>query len=186
MRLISLVAYFLISSKRSFRSRILCDTNEHRSSLDNEVNKSIKEEIKEIVNMYIKTPSTIPLETVNPTVLLEYSHIITKPGYYEEVMEDKLDECDTLEEIVQLEKVDLFLRKFIQTERKMRARLKLKYLMVGASTGRFEEAIQLLSDRYDTFQLKSVEIIIIKLLISNYVFFIAMRSTHHYYCSRSR
>lgn len=125
----------------------------HESSNDNDdtsigdIKNSIKQEISDIINMYMqKCSENVPLSSVNPGVLIENSFLLSKVGFYEEIMEEYLNACTSLEEVVQLEKVDGYLRKFISSERKSRSRLKINYLMAGAVSNRFEEAVQTLSD----------------------------------------
>lgn len=118
-------------------------------STDNviDIRDSIRGEISDIINMYLqKCSENVPLSSVNPTVLIENSYLLSKVGFYEEIMEEHLNACSTLEEVLRIEKVDVFLRKFISSERKSRSRLKINYLMAGAATNRFEEAVQTLSD----------------------------------------
>ncbi len=110
------------------------------------IRQNIKEEIQKIVDSYLFTKPGTSFKSINPSLLIENSHILAKQGIYEEIMDEKLNMCDSIEEVTQIEKVDNFLRKFITTERKSRSRLKLNYLMAGATSSRFEQAIQTLSE----------------------------------------
>ena len=57
-----------------------------------------------------------------------------------------LKNCKSSEETIALERVDNFLNGYIKTERKSRCRLKINYILAGASSNRFEESILLLSE----------------------------------------
>ena len=46
----------------------------------------------------------------------------------------------------QVEAIDAFLGGFVASERKQRARLKLNYVIAGASTNRLDQSIRLLAD----------------------------------------
>ena len=86
-------------------------------------------------------------------------------------MEELLNECTTTQEKKAAERVDAFMRGFIVSERRSRARLKLNYLLAGASSNRFEEAVHLLLERYgriDTF-LKIKQYSIMDVLLSDEV-----------------
>ena len=121
---------------------------ERINSIENELS-SMKEEINYIIDDIIeKGRNSKDLLSLDPTILLENSHIITKGRLYEEVMLDKMKETSNLHDTKELERVDALLKGFITTERKARARMKMNYMLAGAGTNRLEEAIQLLSDRY--------------------------------------
>ena len=112
-----------------------------------DIKDSIRQEISEIINVYMqKCAENMPLSSINPGILIENSFLLSKVGFYEEIMEEYLNACTSLEEVLRIEKVDGFLRKFISSERKSRSRLKINYLMAGATSNRFEEAVQTLSD----------------------------------------
>lgn len=107
---------------------------------------SIQEEIRSIVDVF-KTADG-GMGTVDPTILTENAHILTKGRYYEIVMEDIVRDCVTSKEVAKIEAIDSFIRGFIVSERKQRSRLKLNYIMAGASSNRLDESIKMLSDRY--------------------------------------
>lgn len=107
---------------------------------------SMKNDLETIINSFLNVSPESPLEFMDPTVLVENSYLLTKSGLYEGIMDEKLNSAVSQEEIVRIEKTDKFLRRFINSERKSRSRLKLNYLICGATTGRFEEAIQNLSE----------------------------------------
>ena len=159
---------FLSSGNRFLNTQLLSSDNNNNILNDNNINEaldndnksddeldktdqtnlrdSIINEISEVIQVYMSLPHKTPLETVSPTLLIEKSYLLTKSGFYEEIMEEYLNQCDTLEEVEHLEKVDTYLRRFISNERKSRSRMKLNYLMAGAASSRFEEAVQMLSE----------------------------------------
>lgn len=104
--------------------------------------KTIKDEISEIISKYLETG-----DTINPVDLVDNAYILAQGRLYEEVIEEKLQNSLTAENAADVERLDSILRGFIVAERKSRSRLKVNYLMAGASTGRLEQAIQMLSDR---------------------------------------
>ena len=85
-----------------------------------------------------KTPSSL---------LIENAHIITKGHLYETCMQDLLGQCSSPKETRAAERVDAFVRGFVVSERKSRARMKVDYILAGASSNRLDEAIQLLGER---------------------------------------
>ena len=158
---------FLSSGNRFLNTQLLSSDNNYNILNDNNINgaldnnesdnesdktdqtnlrDSILNEISEVLQAYMSLPHKTPLETVSPTLLIEKSYLLTKSGFYEEIMEEYLNQCNTLEEVEHLEKVDTYLRRFISNERKSRSRMKLNYLMAGAASSRFEEAVQMLSE----------------------------------------
>lgn len=68
-----------------------------------------------------------------------------------------------------LERVDNFLNGYIKTERKSRCRLKVNYILAGASSNRFEESILLLSecDEIDDDLIDYLDGLIKKSIVSN-------------------
>ncbi len=98
---------------------------------------------------------------------MDHAHTLSKGLLYEQVMQDKMlnatknmkyNSDDTNinkknknygeeDEFSRLQAIDTALRAFVVQERKSKARLKVKYLLVGAMTHRFEEAVTLLWDR---------------------------------------
>ena len=118
----------------------------NNDSVQNNHEKSIKYEIETIIDYYLNNTSNKPIERSNPSLLIENAFLLSKSNYYEAIMDEKLNQCSSYDDILNIEKVDNYLRKFILSERKSRARLKLNYLLAGASTERFNEAIQTLSE----------------------------------------
>jgi hypothetical protein len=111
--------------------------------------KLIKDEIRDIVVTFLNSDGG--LGSMNPALLSENSFILAKGKLYESVMDDLMQECTSNVQIQKLEKVDGFLRGFVISERKNRARLKINYIMAGASSNRLDEAIEMLSERYHTY-----------------------------------
>jgi hypothetical protein len=86
------------------------------------------------------------ISSVSPVILMENAHILTKGRLYEYVMEKTIEECDNKKDISKIEAVDSFMKGFIVSERKQRSRLKMNYMMAGASSNRLDDAIALLSE----------------------------------------
>lgn len=83
---------------------------------------------------------------VDPSLLLDNSHILAKSGLYEQVIERRMNTCKSKEETKAVQKADLTLRGFVLAERKSRARLKLNYVLAGASSNRLDYAINVLAE----------------------------------------
>lgn len=157
LRRISIVIYsFVLLSCSSFvinggqrslysRYRLKSDSNDG-NSIQVETEKSIQDEIREIIQIFVQADEGI--SSISPAVLIENAHILTKGKLYEYVIEKTIEECDNVREIAKIEAVDAFMKGFIVSERKQRSRLKMNYMMSGASSNRLEEAISLLSDRF--------------------------------------
>jgi hypothetical protein len=107
---------------------------------------SIQEEIRSIVEVFKTADGGVG--SVDPSILTDNAHILTKSKFYEIVMEDIIRGCVTSKEVTKIEAIDSFLRGFIVSERKQRSRLKLNYIIAGASSNRLDESIQMLADRY--------------------------------------
>jgi hypothetical protein len=113
-------------------------TNDHEEYLKNY--KPYKEEIKELVIFYKEN-----LNKPDLSRLIDQAHILSKGRLYEDVMDEMRSKCEDFDEEEKISKVDAFLKSFIVSERKSRARLKLNYLMAGATSNRLEQAVQMLS-----------------------------------------
>jgi hypothetical protein len=145
--LLSCSSFVINGGQRSsfFRYRLNCDVND-RNSIQVETEKSIQDEIREIIQIFVQADGGI--SSISPTVLIENAHILTKGKLYEYVIEKTIEECDNVREIAKIEAVDAFMKGFIVSERKQRSRLKMNYMMSGASSNRLDEAISLLSERF--------------------------------------
>ena len=113
--------------------------------------KSIPKLINNIIdNVLIYSSSNKDLSGFDPHFLLENAHIITSGRIYESTMNDRMEAAreGSGEALTQLEKVDALLQGFVTAERKQRARLKVTYVLAGAESGRLNEGIALLSERY--------------------------------------
>ena len=109
---------------------------------------SIRDEISAVIDqMLVVRRSSDGFRSLSPRVLMDNSHILTKGRLYEEAITHRLTHAVNSSQIRDLESVDAFLKGFITSERKARARLKLNYVLAGASSQRLDESIQLLSDR---------------------------------------
>lgn len=133
-----------LTSVRTTLSRLYSDSNDYIDiEIDNEM--TIQEEINNIIQMFVSAPGGV--SSISPTVLMDNAHILTKGKLYEYVIDKTIQECDNNREIAKIEQVDAYLRGFIVSERKQRSRLKMNYMMSGASSNRLDEAISLLSER---------------------------------------
>lgn len=133
-----------LTSVRTTLSRLYSDSNDYIDiEIDNEM--TIQEEINDIIQMFVSAPGGV--SSISPTVLMDNAHILTKGKLYEYVIDKTIQECDNNREIAKIEQVDAYLRGFIVSERKQRSRLKMNYMMSGASSNRLDEAISLLSER---------------------------------------
>jgi hypothetical protein len=124
--------------------------------------QSLQDEIKGIIKIFVSAEGGV--NTVSPTILIENAHILTKGKIYEYVIGKTIEGCDNNREIAKIEAVDAFMRGFILSERKQRSRLKMNYMMTGASSNRLDEAITLLSesDEIDDSLLNYVDTLIRK------------------------
>ena len=113
---------------------------------EKEVVKTINEEIYDIIQIYLIAEANGDLFKVDPNILTNNGHILTQGRIYEDIMKGLLSNCKTNDDTIALEKVDNFLNGYIKTERKSRSRLKINYILAGASSNRFEESILLLSE----------------------------------------
>ena len=85
---------------------------------------------------------------IDPSILVENAHVLAKSGVYEQLIAESIEQARGEKHLDSLRKVDAFLRGFIQTERKQRARIKVKYILAGAESNRADEAIQMLVHRW--------------------------------------
>jgi hypothetical protein len=113
---------------------------------DNDDVKTINEEIYDIIQLYLKAEANGDLFKVDPNILTNNGHILTQGRVYEDIMKGLLSNSKTNDDTIALEKVDNFLNGYIKSERKSRSRLKINYILAGASSNRFEESILLLSE----------------------------------------
>ena len=109
----------------------------------------IEDEISLIVDELIRIDKDNgDLSNLNPRVLIDFAFVLCKGNHYEAVMEEKMKNTASVAESKQLERIDALLNGFIISERKNRARVKMNYILAGATTGRLEESINLLVERY--------------------------------------
>lgn len=122
---------------------------------DNSIQLSdvLKQEIRDIIEIYVDShklkETKIPIAKsalYDPTILLENAYVLVKGKLYEEVMGSLIMEANDDDETRTLQKIDAFLTGFIQSERKSRSRVKLNYILAGASSGRLDAAIDLLNE----------------------------------------
>ena len=86
-------------------------------------------------------------KNIDPKMLIENAHVLSKGHMYEEVIKSKLEKAQNADDTLALKRVDALLKGFLSSERKQRSRLKINYILAGANTHRLDEAIQLLSER---------------------------------------
>jgi len=62
-------------------------------------------------------------------------------------MDDLLQSSASMDDTRKIEQVDVIIRGFVLSERKVRSRQKMNYILAGASTNRLDSAIRTLSER---------------------------------------
>lgn len=107
----------------------------------------VRNEVKLIVETLIDVELGIIKNLSAQNILLENAHLLTKLKYYEQSVDCILNECADNKKIAALMNFNDQVKEFIIAERKSRCRDKLKYLVIGASIGRLESAIDNLSCR---------------------------------------
>lgn len=125
--------------------QIRSDPNGYDMSAGSE-EQSIQDEIREIIQIFVTAEGGV--NSVSPSILLENAHILSKGKLYEYAIEKTIEECANVRDIAKIEAVDAFMKGFIISERKQRSRLKMNYMMSGASSNRLDQAIALLSERF--------------------------------------
>ena len=133
--------------QRRFSScfQIRSDLGDYDVSVGNE-EQSIQDEIREIIQIFVTAEGGV--NSISPSILLENAHILSKGKLYEYAIEKTIEECANVRDIAKIEAVDAFMKGFIISERKQRSRLKMNYMMSGASSNRLDQAIALLSERF--------------------------------------
>eukprot|EP01041_Mallomonas_annulata_P003220 gene3220-6365_t len=118
------------------------------TELDDNNLPTFREEIDNMIDSFLKPDIStgLPKVNVDPRVLMENAHILVKGRIYEEVIEQRINDKLNAAEIDAIKELDNSLRGFISTERKARARLKLNYILEGATSNRLEDAIRTLSE----------------------------------------
>lgn len=109
--------------------------------------RSVTEDINSVIDQilaYYKTAGS--LDKLDPSILTENAHILCKSNLYEGIIKKRVETAGSAENSTDLQRVDALMRGFISSERKARARMKVNYMLAGASSERFEEAITLLSE----------------------------------------
>jgi hypothetical protein len=131
--------------RQIFTSKLQSTFESNDADIDYSEIKSIQEEIKDFVRSIVALKGGV--NAVDPSILTDTAHILSKGRYYEVAIEDIVRECVTAGQVAKVEAVDAFLRGFIVSERKQRSRLKLNYILAGAASNRLEESITMLADR---------------------------------------
>ena len=114
----------------------------------------LKEDIFKIINLLLEAQleagcepdKDSSVEATYTKILIDNAHILVQGCIYEDAMEELLNSCKGKEAVSALERLDGFMSSFIQNERKSRCRLKVNYLMNGATSNRLEEAVSMLSN----------------------------------------
>ena len=144
--LLSCSSYTIPISYRSIITRrpLKSDTGNYNPlELDSE--QSIQDEIKEIIQTLVQSEGGV--DSISLSILMENAHILTKGKLYESAIEKSIEECDNNRDVAKIEAIDAVMKGFIVSERKQRSRLKMNYMMSGASSNRLDEAITMLSER---------------------------------------
>ena len=135
---------------------------------------TLKEDIFRIIYQLLESQSDVGPELdedssivetrLDTKILIDNAHILVQDNAYEEAIEELLNSCDSEKAVSTLERIDGFMRSFIQNERKSRCRLKVNYLINGATSNRLEEAISKLStaDEIDGNLLRFIDSLIQK------------------------
>jgi len=142
--------FLLGTTRKLFRVRVLGEFPPTTSeSTHSSIAASIEDEIGRIIELYMKAASSN--SAVHPSVLTQNAPYLAKGRIYEKVLRRRMEEATKAEDVVLLEQIDSQLFAFIQSERKQRSRLKVNYIIAGASSGRLDEGIELLheSDEID-------------------------------------
>jgi hypothetical protein len=134
-----------ISSRNIIARKPFCSDTGNYNPLGIDAEQSIQEEIKEIIQTLVQSGGGVDSNTLS--ILMENAHILTKGKLYESVIEKSIEECDNNRDVAKIEAVDAIMKGFIVSERKQRSRLKMNYMMSGASSNRLDEAITMLSER---------------------------------------
>ena len=112
---------------------------------------SIRDEIAAVIGIYLSVDeSTLRDKGINCMTyadLTERSYILCKGRIYESIMDDLLQSSVSMDETKRIEQVDVILRGFVLSERKVRSRQKMNYILAGASSNRLDSAIRTLAER---------------------------------------
>ena len=112
---------------------------------------SIKDEIAAVIGIFLSTDeATLREKGLNSMAyadLMERSYILCKGRIYESIMDDLLQSSASMDDTRKIEQVDVIIRGFVLSERKVRSRQKMNYILAGASTNRLDSAIRTLSER---------------------------------------
>ena len=144
--LLSCSSYTIPISYRNIITRkpLNSDTGNY-NPLEIDSEQSIQDEIKGIIQTLVQSEGGV--DSISLSILMENAHILTKGKLYESAIEKIIEECDNSRVIAKIEAVDAVMKVFIVSERKQRSRLKMNYMMSGASSNRLDEAITMLSER---------------------------------------
>lgn len=111
---------------------------------------TFEEETELIVKGLLQRVIANGIQGIDPAYLADNAHIISKGKLYEEAMKQLMLSTTNKDELAAMEELDRFLRGYISGERKARARMKIDYLIAGATSNRFEEAVGMLSEWLDS------------------------------------
>lgn len=135
---------------------------------DSDAAQSVRDHIESIIDACLIKKSAGQIDVrINPKVLTDSAHFLSKGLIYEEIIKKKIGASTSSLETMALEKVDKTLGSFVQTERKNRARLKLNYILAGVSTNRLDNALELLveSEEIDDVLMSFIDTLIDKELL---------------------
>jgi len=130
------------------------DNRDGKNQGEGEKATTIKEELGHFIDALIEVSARVSsnLYTIPPQALHEYAHLLSHQSLYEQVIERKIENTQCDKELKRIEVLDKQIERFVHAERKRRTRLKLNYLLAGATSNRLESAIHLLveSDELDS------------------------------------
>lgn len=108
---------------------------------------TIHEEINEIINILVAIDEMGEINNLKPSFLTERAHFLCNGKKYEEVYQARLKEdCLTPEQLERLQRVHSLLSGFISSEKKLRSRLKVNYILACILDKQMlEEAVKTLS-----------------------------------------
>lgn len=155
-------AGFIVSPIRLLIRPLSCQEGDDRT-----VQADITGILSNLLSKEIQAVNQGSTTTPDPSLLLENAYLLSKGRLYESCMRDLVGQCGTAQEVKAAERLDTYLRGFILSERKSRARLKLNYIMAGAASNRLDQAVVLLaeSDEIDDDLLAHVDALVKKEMI---------------------
>jgi len=103
--------------------------------------------VTNILDNWISSELSKDFKEYNMTFIEENSPLITKKRYFEEYLENKIQTPIADKDVENMKNLVKFLKSYIASERKVRARLKLKYIIVGSIEEKLDYCFDMLRDR---------------------------------------